>query len=203
VADFEPHVPEAIENALGDRLAPSGLLVGEQKQQIDVGARREQAAAVTAGRHHRHALRIRRRGRAIEPHREVVENTDDLILHGAKPLRAGAAMPVGKERFFRRLAALRQHGLKALRHRGAQLPLAPGMLFGERGKLGRERLGLDQHGWLVGGREHAKAAYLSGLKESLGACRPATAGRMLPTAAEWKWNIIFFPSRNQSCFNLG
>ena len=56
VADPEPHVPQAIEYRLGDRLAPGGLLVGKQKQQIDVGSRRQHAAAVAAGGDDGHAL---------------------------------------------------------------------------------------------------------------------------------------------------
>ena len=40
VADLEPDVPQAIEDRLGDLLAPGGLLVGQHEQQIDVGARR-------------------------------------------------------------------------------------------------------------------------------------------------------------------
>ena len=72
VPDLQPHVPQAIENAFGDGLAPGGLLVGKQEQQIDVGAGRQQAAAVAAGRDHRHALGVRRRGRAIELRGEVV-----------------------------------------------------------------------------------------------------------------------------------
>ena len=67
VPDLQPHVPEAIEDRFRDRLAPGGLLVGKQEQQIDVGARRQQAAAIAAGRDHRHAFGFRRidaRGKA-------------------------------------------------------------------------------------------------------------------------------------------
>ena len=102
VADLEPHVPQAIENALGDRLAPRGLLVGQQEQQIDVGARREQAAAVAAGRHHRHALAVRRRGGAIERADQVEQHADDLILHAAEPLGASAAVAVLQQQSARR-----------------------------------------------------------------------------------------------------
>ena len=40
VADLQSHVPQAIEQGLGDGLAPRRLLVGKQKQKIDVRARR-------------------------------------------------------------------------------------------------------------------------------------------------------------------
>ena len=60
VADLEAEIPQQIEHVFGDALAPGGLLVGQQKQEIDVGARREQAAAVAALGHDRHALGGRR-----------------------------------------------------------------------------------------------------------------------------------------------
>jgi len=56
VADLEAGIPKAIEHGFGDRLAPGGLLVGQQKKQIDVGAGRLQAAAIAAGRNDRHVF---------------------------------------------------------------------------------------------------------------------------------------------------
>jgi len=56
MADFQAHVPQAIENRFSNLFAPSGLLVGQDEQQIDVGLRRHQSAAVTTGGDHRHAL---------------------------------------------------------------------------------------------------------------------------------------------------
>ena len=95
MADLEAHVPQAIEDRFGDRFAPGGLLVGQQEQQIDVGARRQQAAAVAAGRHHRHALGFRRiLGRIEMLAGEVVQDADDLVLHEAEPLGAAAAVAV-------------------------------------------------------------------------------------------------------------
>ena len=66
VADLQPHVPQAIEDGFGDLLAPGGLLVGQDEQQIDVGFRRHQPAAIAAGGDHRHALGAGRDRRAIE-----------------------------------------------------------------------------------------------------------------------------------------
>ena len=66
VADLQPQVPQHVEHVFDDLLAPRRLLVGQQEQQIDVGARRQRAAAIAADRHHRHALggrRVLRRGR--------------------------------------------------------------------------------------------------------------------------------------------
>ena len=48
VADLEAEIPEQIEHVFGDALAPGGLLVGKQEQQVDVGARREQPASIAA-----------------------------------------------------------------------------------------------------------------------------------------------------------
>ena len=61
MADFEPHVPQAIEQRFGDLFAPGGLLVGQEKQEIDVRAGGEQAAAIAAGRDHRHPFGFGRR----------------------------------------------------------------------------------------------------------------------------------------------
>ncbi len=66
VADLQAHVPQAIENGFGDLLAPGGLLVGQDEQQIDVGFRRHQPAAIAAGGDHRHALGAGRDWRVIE-----------------------------------------------------------------------------------------------------------------------------------------
>ena len=84
MADLEPHVPEAIQNRLGDRFAPCGLLVGQQKQQIDVGAGRQQPAAVAAGGDHRHALGLGGIVGAIELLAgELEQQPDQLVLHEA------------------------------------------------------------------------------------------------------------------------
>ena len=56
MADLQAHVPQAIENRFSNLFAPSVLLVGQDEQQIDVGFRRHQSAAVTTGGDHRHAL---------------------------------------------------------------------------------------------------------------------------------------------------
>ena len=92
---FSPSVPQAIEDRFGDRLAPGGLLVGQHEQQIDVGARRLQAAAVAAGRDHGHALGLGRILRRIEMlARELVQEADDLVFHPAQPLGAAAAVTI-------------------------------------------------------------------------------------------------------------
>ena len=77
VADLQAEVPEQIEDELDDALAPGRLLVGQQEQEIDVGAGRQRAAAIAADGDHRHALggaRFRRRvdvvgGEAVDARR--------------------------------------------------------------------------------------------------------------------------------------
>ena len=56
VADLEAEIPEQIEHVLRDALAPRRLLVRQEKEQIDVGTRRQQTAPVAAGRHDSHTL---------------------------------------------------------------------------------------------------------------------------------------------------
>ena len=93
VPDLEAQIPQHIEHVLGDALAPRRLLVGQQEQQIDVGARRQQAAAVAAGRDDRHALGVRGIGRPVDVRdRVVVEQADELVLERREP--GGAAPPV-------------------------------------------------------------------------------------------------------------
>ena len=50
VADLQPQVPQAVEHALDQALAPGGLLVGGEEQQVDVGEGRHLGAAVAADR---------------------------------------------------------------------------------------------------------------------------------------------------------
>ena len=95
VADFQSHVPQAIEQGLGDGFAPRRLFVGKEKQQIDVGARRQQPAAVAAGRDHRHAFGLGRHPCRIElAAGKFEQDADDLVLQQRQPLGAAAAMPV-------------------------------------------------------------------------------------------------------------
>ena len=50
---FRPQVPQHVEDVFDDALAPGRLLVGKEEQQIDVGARRQRAAAIAADRDQR------------------------------------------------------------------------------------------------------------------------------------------------------
>ena len=50
VADLQAQIPQHVEDEFDDALAPGRLLEGTHKQQIDVRARRQLAAAIAAGR---------------------------------------------------------------------------------------------------------------------------------------------------------
>ncbi len=145
MADLQPHVPQAIEDRLGDRLAPGGLLVGQQEEEIDVGAGRHQAAAVAAGGDDRHALGFRRILRGIEVLAdELVEDADDLVLQAAQPLGAVPAVAVLEQQLLGDDARVGERRLQALRHRDAQLALASVKVPRQRLERGLHRGRVDQ-----------------------------------------------------------
>jgi hypothetical protein len=161
MADLEAHVPQAIEDRLGDGLAPRGLLVGQYEQKIDVGARRQQSAPVAAGRHHRHLLGFRRVLRRIEMlGGEFKQESDDLVLHVAQPLGAAAAVSIRQQQLLGGGAPFQQRCLQAQGERRPQLSLVAGALLAELVEIGGERIHVEQVGGrvlsLFGGREHGQ-----------------------------------------------
>ncbi len=144
VADLQAHVPQAIEDGFGHLLAPGGLLVGQDEQQIDVGFRRHQPAAIAAGGDHRHALGAGRDRRAVQMlGRGRIEDADDLVLHHAEPFGAAPAVTVLQEQRLRGGAGRCQFGLQELRHRGAEHVLAAGVFLGERVDRGGDPLRVE------------------------------------------------------------
>jgi hypothetical protein len=133
VADLQPHVPQAIQNCFGDLFAPGGLLVGQDKQQIDVGFRRHQAAAIAAGGDHCHALGTGGDRRPIQMLRRGLEqDADDLVLDEAQSFGTAPAVPVLQQHGLRGGTRRDQLGLQQLRGGGAKQVLAPDVLFGKR-----------------------------------------------------------------------
>ena len=159
MADLEPHVPQAIEDGLGDGLAPGGLLVGKQKQQIDVGAGRQHAAAIAAGGDDRHVLGFRGILRRIEMlRRELVEHADDLVLHEAQPLGAAPSVPVLDQQFLGCGASLHQRGLDAAGHLQSQFARVAGVHLGQALEVGRNFVRVEDFGFardLIAECQHA------------------------------------------------
>ena len=139
MADLEAHVPQAIEDRLGDGFAPGGLLVGKQEEEIDVGAGREHAAAVAAGGDDRHVLGFGGVLRAIEVlGGELEQHADDLVLHEADPLGAAPSVAVLDQQALGRGASLHQRGLEAPRDREPEFALVAAMDVGQKLELGRD-----------------------------------------------------------------
>ncbi len=147
VADLLPHVPQAIEQRFGDRFAPGGLFVRQHKQQIDVGARRQQATAIAAGGDHRHALGLGmdlRRIKRVDG--ELEQDADDFVLGLAQPLGAAPPMAVLEQQFLGAGARLRQRRLEAAGDGGAQFTLAAGMGLGKAFEVGDNRRAVEEFG---------------------------------------------------------
>ena len=159
VADLQPHVPQAIQDGFGDLLAPGGLLVGQDEQQIDVGFRRHQPAAIAAGGDHRHALGAGGDRRVIEMARGGGEqDADDFVLDETQPFGAAPAVTILQQHRLRHRAGFDHLGLQQLRHRGAENILASGMLGGERIDRGGDPRGIET---LVGLRPGSGVTTLS------------------------------------------
>ena len=159
VADLQTGVPQAIEDRFRDRLAPSGLLVGQQEQQIDVGAGRLQAAAIAASGDHRHVLGLGRILRRIEMFDGKLEkNADDLVFHLAQPLGAAAAVTILEQLLLSLGAAVVERGPQPLRQRRAQFALAAGMRLGECFQVSGNGAGVDQFGRTPGWGCRARVA---------------------------------------------
>ena len=152
VADLQPRIPQAIEDRFRDRLAPGGLLVGQQEQQIDVGAGRLQAAAVAAGRDDRHALGLRRIVRRIKMlAREFEQQADDFVFQPAQPLGAAAAVPVLEQQLLGLGAAFDKRRLQPLRQRRTQFALAAAVRLDQLLQVGGQRACVDQIARAPGG----------------------------------------------------
>ena len=57
MADLEAEIPQHVENIFGDAFTPCGLLVRQEKEEIDIGAGCQKIAAITAGGDNGHLLR--------------------------------------------------------------------------------------------------------------------------------------------------
>ncbi len=126
VADLEADIPERVEQILHHLLRIGRGLVGVEKQQVDVGERRQLAASVAADRDHRQMLAGGGVGGGIDRlGDEVVEGANELIHQEAEgahhlgargtPLETLAHLaPPGLERLLQDLDHLPALGLAAL-----------------------------------------------------------------------------------------
>ncbi len=160
MADLQAHVPQAIQDRLRDLFAPGGLLVRQDEQQIDVGFRRHQAAAVTAGGDDGHALGARGHRRTVEMlGGSGVEDADDLVLHEAQPLGAAPAVAIPEQHSLRGGARREHFRLQQLRQRRAENVLAAGMFFGERIDRGGDPRGIETFIGVGAGWRHKAIHY--------------------------------------------
>ena len=122
MADFQAQVPQHVENEFDDAFAPGGLLEGAQEQKVYVGARRQLAAAIATGRHHRDALGAGGILGVIDMlDSEVIDHLDHAVLklrQGAGRGQAGQDLPL--HRVFHLLAARHEGGLDQGQARLAQ-----------------------------------------------------------------------------------
>ncbi len=113
VADRQAEVPEQVEDELHDALAPGRLLVGEQEEEIDIGAGRQRAAAIAADGDHRHALGG---ARVVGPvdviGGKAVDRLDDAVLEVGQATGAGGALAVGLQPLLGGGAAFGQRRLQ-------------------------------------------------------------------------------------------
>ena len=126
----------------------------------------------------------------IERGREVVEHADDVILHGAEPLGAFAAVAVLHQQRFGAGAPFGERDLQPLRDRGAQLALAARISLAQPRKIGRDRIGIDEGGRrAIGGRKHGEIPIAEPRKSvTISLLRGALRGRTEP-------NGFVLPSR--------
>jgi hypothetical protein len=144
MADLQPHVPETIKNGFGDRFAPGGLLVGKQEQQVDVGFRGHQPAAVAAGGDDRHALGVGWHEAPVEmTRRRLVQQADDRIVQIAQPLGAAAPVPVLQQLRLRGRAPCREFAFQKLGDRCPEGVVPARELGGQRLDLGADAHGIE------------------------------------------------------------
>ncbi len=120
VADLQPQIPQNVEDVLDDALAPRRLLVGQQEQEVDVGARRHQPAPVAAGGDDGEALGVGGVVAAVDVGARVVEDQrDQRVLEIGEALGAPAPLPVAQQLCPRRVMRAVQQAAQTLDDRRA------------------------------------------------------------------------------------
>ena len=80
LADFEAEVPQQVEQRLDHLLGVRGLLVRQQKHQVDVGVGRQLAAAIAADRDQGQPFARGRVGQRVDFGRHDVERSADQLI---------------------------------------------------------------------------------------------------------------------------
>ena len=93
MADFQAEVPEKIENVLNKTFRSCVALIGQEKQKIDIRARRQPSAPIAANGQNRNGFRIGRVGQAqhILCHK-CAQRAHDIILQIGQIFRAARAL---------------------------------------------------------------------------------------------------------------
>ncbi len=130
LADLEAEIPKQVEDVFDHLLAVRRLLVGQDKQQIDIGLGRQFGAAVTTLCHQRHAFTLGRVGAAENLAGDEVEQRRQKRIHHARVGRDrfGPVYLVGKEPFADGSARRTQGIACQVQHLGPHFrarPLAP------------------------------------------------------------------------------
>ena len=124
---LQAQVPQHVEDELDDAFPPGGLLEGAQEQTVDVRSRRQLAAAIAAGRHHRDALGAGGVLGVIDMlGGEVVDHLDDGVLQqrqGARRRQPGQAFLL--HRVLHLVAAVGEGRLIRVRPALRRLPVSP------------------------------------------------------------------------------
>jgi len=157
VADLLLEVPQHVEQRFDHLLDRRRGLVGQQEQEIDVRARRQHAATVSADRHDG---RRRRPLRRREPARDELErDAQEVVDLRAQGLGAGPSRPARLERLAGLLSSVRQ-GVLEDRHRGAaKSGVVGGVPGAKRGKLVDEPCAVQTVAGGVRGPRGAGAAF--------------------------------------------
>ena len=142
--DLEAEIPEQIEHVFGDALAPGGLLVGKQEQEIDIRPRRQHAAPIAPLRHDGHALGGGGDLGGIDMvGDEVVGEPDERVLKGAQALGASPAVAVALKLTLGCRARVVDELPEALHKRRAKRGILAGIRMGKPCRLLAHRVEVE------------------------------------------------------------
>src|SRR5262249_50630041 len=149
MADLEGEIPEQIEHVFGDALAPGGLLVGQQKQEIDVRPGGKKSPSVAALRDDGHPLSRGGVLRRIDmPGGEIVSQRNQSILERGEAFGASSPVTIGVELTPGRGSRIVDERAHALNQSRAKCGCLPRMGVGKLGRLVAEKIEVEIGGLL-------------------------------------------------------